>query len=44
MLVDHGIVGAWYNEKWFQLAWDRLTKNLHIAAKADNYCHGNMGS
>ena len=25
--------GAWYNEKWFQLAWDSSTKELHIAVK-----------
>ena len=25
--------GAWHNEKWFQLAWDSSTQELHITAK-----------
>jgi len=25
--------GAWHNQKWFQLAWDERTSNMHIAIK-----------
>ena len=25
--------GAWHEKDWFQLAWDKRTQELHIAAK-----------